>query len=116
MVEVLLFEGMRAMGEPRKSLWTRMVSSWKCVFVELCEDRLAVGLHGPLGPLMRLFAPYLDHVIPLGSIRPMERRTRSVLGQREVSVVFGRGGSSSELCLNLREADRFAGMLKGMLG
>lgn len=103
------------MGESRKNLWTRMVSTWKCVFVGLYEDRLAVGLHGPLGALVRLFAPGLDHVIPLDSIRSVERRTRSVLGHGEVSVVFDRGCSSGQLLLYLREADRFAGMLKDML-
>ena len=114
MKEGLLFEERRAMAQSQKNLWTRMVSTWKCVFVRLSPELLTVGLHGLMGALVAPFGPDLDHEIPLYRIRRVERRPRSVLGHGEVSVKFDLEEGERELLLYLCRADEFAGILESI--
>jgi len=103
------------MAQSQKNLWTRMVSTWKCVYVRLTPELLSVGLHGPMGALVAPFGPDLDHGIPLHRIRRVELGPRSVPGHGEVSVTFDLQQGQRELLLYLRGADEFARLLQSVV-
>ncbi len=56
--------------------------------VRLFDHRLTAGLHGLLGGRVGLFAPDFDHVVPCDRMISVERRPRSIMNRRKVSMAL----------------------------
>ena len=110
-----LFQEKYAMAQSQKSLWTKMVSTWKCINVTLTSTRLRVKLHGLFGWLVKPVGADLDHMIPVSDIKSAEKR-RNVLGYTEISVVFSlQSGGERELLLYLKRGEEFLNFLNSIM-
>lgn len=106
----IVFEEYNAMGVSMKSLWTKSVSTWKCLYVKLGDRQLRIGLHGLFGTLVKPFGADLDHDIPVSDVISVTRGKDS-FGRGEVAVTFRlpRGGERTIL-LYLKKADEFTAL------
>ena len=107
----LLFQEKYAMVQSQKSLWTKMVNTWKCVMVSLSATHLQVKLHGIFGILVKPFAADIDHTIPVTDIVSAVRKRR-IMGYEEISLVFRLpSGGERELLLYLKRGEEFLELL-----
>lgn len=110
----LLFQERYAMAQSQKNLWTKLVSTWKCVEVSLSSMHVRVRLHGLFGLLVKPFGADLDHLIPVAAVVSASKR-RAFMGYDEISLAFNLPeGGERELLLYLKRGEEFLAMLNSM--
>ncbi len=110
----LLFQEKYAMAQSQKNVWTKLVSTWKCIAVSLSSTHLQVRLHGLFGLLVKPFGADLEHTVPLISVISAEIKGR-LMGYDEISIVFNLpSGGERELLLYLKRGEEFLILLNSL--
>lgn len=111
----LLFQERYAMAQSQKNIWTKMVSTWKCVEVNLSPSHLQTRLHGIFGLIVKPFLADLDHLIPVPDIVSAVNK-RKYMGYDEISLVFTLpSGGKRELLVYLKRGEEFLTLLKSLM-
>ncbi|MBN2586092.1 MAG: hypothetical protein JXA64_05700 [Candidatus Fermentibacteraceae bacterium] len=110
----ILFQERYAMAQSQKNVWTKMVSTWKCIVVSLSSTNLQIGLHGLFGLLVKPFGADLEHTVPLTCVISAEKKGR-LIGYDEISLVFSLpSGGRRELLLYLKRGEEFLSLLNSL--
>ena len=110
----LFFES-HAAAKSLKNFWTRMASTYKCMYVLLSEESLIIRPHWYAGCMIYLLRLDLDHEIPVGEIRAV-KRVGKWLGYGMVEVIFKTSDfQEKKILLYLRNDSEFVEKVRALI-